>query len=232
LRGRNLNAPVGGTRPDPQFANLVELISDAGARSHSVTLGWNFTRADWRRLIVLASHTWTRSETNTTGAFALPANGPDLDTEWGPTAPTHQGSATVNLRLIERGGGTGLGLSLNLQARSGTPYTITTGHDDNRDGVFNDRPAGVTRNSVRTAAHVTLNGALNYSWRFGPRGLAPDGSPQQLARYGVVWSLNFRNLTNHDNLVGYSGVLTSPLFGQATNVSNPRRFQLSLRFDF
>ena len=34
-----------------------------------------------------------------------------------------------------------------IMAGSGSPFNITTGTDDNRDTTFNDRPAGIDRNS-------------------------------------------------------------------------------------
>jgi hypothetical protein len=79
---------------------------------------------------------------------------------------------------------------------------------------------------------VSINGSVNYSWRFGAPRVLPDGTVQSIPRYVINWALNFTNLTNRDNFVGYSGVMTSPFFGQPTNVANPRRFQTSLRFDF
>src|SRR5262244_3455639 len=39
-----------------------------------------------------------------------------------------------------------VGTALSLY--SGKPVTITTGSDDNRDGIANDRPPGVPRNSL------------------------------------------------------------------------------------
>ena len=48
-------------------------------------------------------------------------------------------------------------MALNGGVRSGTPYNITTGRDDNGDTVFNDRPAGVRRNSARGASQWNLN---------------------------------------------------------------------------
>lgn len=232
LRGHNLNAPVNGVRPDSTFANVVELVSDAGARSHAVNLGWNLTRLDWRRSLFYVNYTWTHSEANTTGAFSLPASGDTLETEWGPNAPRHRLNVSVNTRLLDYGNGSGLGAGLNVQAQSGTPYNITTGRDDNRDGVFSDRPAGVSRNSGHTAGAFALNGSVNYGWRFGPPRSLPDGAAVAMPRYLVNWSLSFQNLTNRRNYVGYSGVQTSPFFGQPTNVANPRRLTLSMRFDF
>ena len=46
------------------------------------------------------------------------------------------------------------------QASSGTPYSIQTGFDDNGDLIFNDRSAGVGRNTARAATHATF-GLLN-----------------------------------------------------------------------
>ncbi len=40
-RGLNLNAPSDGVRPDAAFANVVDGVSDASARQHQLTLGWN-----------------------------------------------------------------------------------------------------------------------------------------------------------------------------------------------
>jgi hypothetical protein len=39
MRGRNLNAPLGLTRPDPAFANVVEVLGDAESRAHSANIG-------------------------------------------------------------------------------------------------------------------------------------------------------------------------------------------------
>jgi hypothetical protein len=40
------------------------------------------------------------------------------------------------------------------------------------------------------------------------------------------------NIFNNTNLLGYSGVMTSPFFGQATSASAPRRLELGARFGF
>ena len=42
-----------------------------------------------------------------------------------------------------------LSASVNWDANSGGPYTITTGTDDNGDSIFNDRPVMGTRNNAR-----------------------------------------------------------------------------------
>jgi hypothetical protein len=52
---------------------------------------------------------------------------------------------------------------------------MTTGFDDNDDGAFNDRPAGVTRNSLRGDWTWNLN--LNVSRRISLRGLGTPVTP-------------------------------------------------------
>lgn len=252
LRGRNLNTPVDGVRPDPNFANILSLVSDAEAKTHSVNVGWNLTKLEWKRSFFFVNYTWSKSDTNTTGAFSLPANGDNLDTEWGPSGGDvrHRASASFNLSPI-----TNMSLSLNARAQSGSPYNITTGRDDNRDGLFNDRPAGVGRNSARTDAQWDLGGRLSYSWGFGTRGqsggsgsggativmggassggaMAPGfGGGAADKRFRIELYLSGQNLLNRANYVGYSGVITSPFYGQPTNVMNPRRLQMGVRFGF
>ena len=252
LRGRNLNAPVDGARPNPNFANILALVSDAEAKTHSINVGWNLTKLEWKRSFFFVNYTWSKSDTNTTGAFSLPANGDNLDTEWGPSGGDvrHRASASFNLSPI-----TNMSLSLNARAQSGSPYNITTGRDDNRDGLFNDRPSGVSRNSARTDAQWDLGGRLSYAWGFGTRGQSggPGGGPTTIVmgggggggamaagfgggaadkRFRLELYLSGQNLLNRANYVGYSGVITSPFYGQPTNVMNPRRLQMGIRFGF
>jgi hypothetical protein len=72
----------------------------------------------------------------------------------------------------------GLRVGLNMQLSSPRPYNITTGLDDNGDAVFNDRPAGVGRNSGRGAMQFTTDLRLTKSFNLG--GLlagGPEGVP-------------------------------------------------------
>lgn len=227
LRGRNLNAPVAGVRPDPTFANVVELVTDAASSLHSVNAGWNLTKLNWKRTFISMNYSWSSDRTNTTGAFALPANGDNLATEWGPARPTHVVGASIGISPVER-----LSVNLNMKASSGAPYNITTGQDNNLDGLFNDRPAGVSRNSARAAAQFDVSGSAGYTWRFGPPAPGPAAAGTVIGKMNLSLSLQFQNLLNRANYVGYSGVMTSPFFGQPTNIANPRRMQVSLKFGF
>ena len=242
--GRNLNAPANGVRPDARFANVVEARSIGESRIHTINVGGGLTLVNWRRTFLSTNYTWTKSESNTMGAFSLPARGEALSSEWGPAGPRHRFSASLNTQLL-----TDLAFSVTVVGQSGTPYNVTTGSDDNGDGVFNDRPAGVGRNSVQGAPRWTAGTRLTYSLGFGER---PEGGPgagetphgggggtiggfgrgAANKRYRVDLYASAQNLLNRYNYVGYSGVMTSPFFRQPTNVSDPRKVEIGIRFGF
>jgi hypothetical protein len=247
LRGRNLNAPVAGVRPDPSLANDIDVVGDGASRGHALNLGASLVMLNRRQTFFAMNYAVASSETNTTGAFSLPANGDDLSTEWGQTAPRHRVGGSFNTQPIRN-----LSLSVNVRAQSGTPYNVTAGVDTNGDGVFSDRPAGESRNSARTAAQWDLGMRVSYAIGIGKRAQAAAGGPQGVmitmggggvqsgftgggagdARYRIELYASGQNITNHKNFVGYSGVLTSPFFGSPTNVLNPRKVEVGVRVGF
>jgi hypothetical protein len=250
LRSRNLNAPVAGVRPDPAFATVFELVSDASSRQQALNVAWNLNKMNWHRLLMFANYTLSSSRTNTSGAFSIPASGDDLAGEWGPSGSDarHRLGAMVNAQPIAN-----LTVAVNISARSALPYNITTGRDDNGDGVFNDRPAGISRNSARGSATVDVGGRVAYGWGFGPArtgggaggaqivvvsggaggAMAPafGGGPSD-RRFRLELYASAQNLLNRTNFTSYSGVLISPLFGQPTSAGTARRMQTGVRFSF
>jgi hypothetical protein len=246
LRARNLNAPVDGVRPDDRFSNVVEVVDDASARTHLFTVSGSLIMLQRRQTFLAGNYTWASSESNTTGAFALPASGDDLATEWGPTTPRHRFGVSFNTRPFGN-----LGIALNARYQSGSPYTLTVGADLNGDGVFNDRPENVGRNTLATESQFEMGLRLSYAIGFGgPResggsgggtvvmirggGGMPMGGPggPNNDKYRVEFFASAQNVTNHHNYIGYSGVVTSPFFQQPTNVMNPRKVELGMRFGF
>jgi hypothetical protein len=85
---------------------------------------------------------WTNSDAD--GPQSLPADSYDVRSEWGRafTDRRHYLFVTGMVTLPH-----GMRLTPIFQASSGGPFNITTGQDDNRDTVINDRPAGIHRNS-------------------------------------------------------------------------------------
>jgi len=153
FRARNINAPspITGLRPDPLESNIYQNESSAS----SVYNGYMFRvdRRFGRLMTVFSSYTlsWARSDSDSPNS--LPANNYDLSPEWGPAFTDRRHSLFI--------GGTsnlpwGLRLTPFITATSGAPFNITTGLDDNRDTVINDRPAGIDRNSDLPASLYSL----------------------------------------------------------------------------
>jgi hypothetical protein len=92
-----------------------------------------------------------------------PSNSYRLRDDWGRAGleSEHAFSSSINSRLP-----IGVYLLTTLTARSGTMYNITTGVDNNKDGEFNDRPAGVPRNSETGPNYfvVGFNSPRPFSW--------------------------------------------------------------------
>ena len=245
LRGTNLNAPIGGVRPNPQFTNVISVVGDAEATSDQFGVNASYiVLGNSRQTFFSANYTIGSSRANSTGAFSLPASGDDLSTEWGQMIPRHRVGGSFSTQPIRN-----LSATLNFRGQSGTPYNLTTGRDDNGDGLFTDRPEGAERNSLRTTAQWDLGMRLSYAINFGPAGGGGSGGGQTVVlggggggggpiggagskRYRVDIFMSVTNLTNHYNYVGYSGVMTSPYFGVATNVLNPRKIEIGTRFGF
>ena len=144
----------------------------------------------------------------------------------------------------------GVRAGINLQASSATPYSITTGRDANGDTVFNDRPAGVGRNSERGAAQY--NGTIRFTKSVamgravavppgGPAG-APQGRGGDLpvaaddgvrsARYRLDAYAQLSNPFDHVNYNTFVGNQLSPFFGQATSAGPARRVELGMSVTF
>ena len=100
---------------------------------------------------------------------------------------------------------------------------VTTGSDNNRDGVVNDRPANTPRNSLAGPGLIDLD--LNVSHDFAL-------SKKRERAKTLTASVNSFNLLNHTNDTTYIGVITSPFFGRAVSAQPPRRMQLDLQFKF
>jgi Carboxypeptidase regulatory-like domain len=248
LRGVNVNAPfANGTRPDPWSGPITQIESSASSRTDALSLNLNYMRPA-RRLFIAANYTRSRSVNDADGPFSLPADNFNLAAERGPAlnVPRHRFMSLINAPLAKR---FRLGTSLRMQ--SALPYNITTGRDDNGDTVSNDRPAGVARNTGRGRSQIDLGARLSWSVAFGTRPANAVQTPQirivrgdggdplgamgldaTNKRYGLEFFAQAYNLLNHLNATNFSGVLTSPFFGQATAAAPPRRVEIGMRVTF
>ena len=106
-----------------------------------------------RRIFFGGNYTLGQVKNHADSATALPANSLDPDAEWGPSLQDirHRLNFNFNMPFVF-----GMRASFNGNAQSAAPYNITTGRDDNLDGVVNDRPGGVGRNAARGAARFDM----------------------------------------------------------------------------
>jgi hypothetical protein len=252
-RGLNLNAPVNGIRPDPAFRNIVQAVSDAESRQHQIQVDGNLNPGamlpafkgpliSWKRTTVFINYQLTWLRNNTDGAFAIPATG-DLNAEWGPAANDvrHRANISFNNQIVRN-----VLVGLNVNASTGDAYTLLTGRDDNGDGIFNDRPAGTGRNTLRATGQTNVNLFLAYQIAFGQQAALPPGIgvfggggaatvrtvDQSGGRYRVQFFIQGQNLTNQSNYLGYSGTLSSPFFGRPTTVRDMRKIDAGINLNF
>jgi hypothetical protein len=236
FRSRNANAPVDGIRPDPSVLNITELESTARSLNQSLQteLTVDYPR---KRLSARVGYVLGEAMNETDGTFSLPPSSFDLAGEWGPSRADVRHSLNVGLNSEVIGG---LRLGANFRAQSAIPYTITMGTDPNGDGVPNERPAEVTRNSERGASTKNLD--LTLTWRLGlgqrpsedaPRdrtGRQPSPGRDDLFRFEVF--ARATNVLNLVNPLNFSGVLTSPFFGLPTAAAPARRVVVGTRVWF
>ena len=166
FRSLDLNAPVDGVRPDPNYgrALLVQSIGRARRVGFNVDLNYSPRQGMFSNVRYGLSNNMNDADDE----FTPPATG-DFGSEW---ARTREVRHRVNWNVgvpIQR---VGLFISVNGRWNSGGYYNWTTGRDNNGDAFFNDRPVGVTRNSLQGTA--TTQTDLRVSWTLPS--MRPSGS--------------------------------------------------------
>lgn len=205
-------------RPNSSLGQEREIQSEGYLKQNSMEL--TFRGKPSKYFTGQMQYTLSKTYNNTSGVTYFPGNSYYPDADWarsdfdrrhkfdllGSTQPT---------RFFT------LGVALSLY--SGRPVNITTGSDNNGDGVINDRPVGVPRNALHGPGLIDLDINLAHDIFFS--------KSKKEARVLTV-ALNSFNVINHTNDVSYIGVVTSPFFGQAVAAQPPRRLQLDVQFKF
>jgi hypothetical protein len=250
LRSRNINAPLDGlptgTRPLVPNLNLYQFQQSGRLGGNVVFLGVD--QHSLKHLQIFAGYVRMDLRGNADSATSFPQSSSSDSGEMARPSweATHQLIAFSNYALPHA-----VNLSFQFNAASGQPYNVTTGFDNNGDGVFNDRPVYATQGS-----NV---GVPVYDTRFGP--LSPEGTgaslgrdagtlpwnvhldanvshsfalPNRAGKEGRALAVNVRstNLLNHNNVLAVGGVLGSPFFGQAYQSDPGRRVEAGLRYSF
>jgi hypothetical protein len=244
LRSVDRNAPRGGVRPDPDRGNELEVVSAGRSRRRLLRVDGGYMKPG-ARASGMVGYMYTDARDD--GDFSsVPSTAAGLRGEWGAAADDvrHRVFGFARARLLK-----GVSLSGMLRIESGSPYEVTTGFDDNGDSIVNDRPQGLARSAGRGATRVNLDLRLSWSRGFGPP-RSPSGPTTHVVRIGdgegppdlpgpeanrrfqlSLYAQAF-NATNHTNTRAYSGVLTSPFYGQALAAEPGRRIELGMSVSF
>jgi hypothetical protein len=218
LISRDLNYPdltdPDRRRPDPNFQQITVVETRGHSWYRGLQVG--LQKRHSRHHSYAVAYTLSRSERDTTEDFrSFPQDQRDYGAERGPATSDsrHRLSTTVNLDLPFR-----LRLTTLVTARSALPYNVTTGSDDNRDAIINDRPPGVGRNSERGSAFWQADARLSKGLRAG--------------RSRIQLLVEAFNVFNRPNWIAYDGLRRSQTFGSPIDAGIPRLLQVGIRMDF
>jgi hypothetical protein len=133
-------------------------------------------------------------------------------------APATAGDSVLRRSLA------GFRLSYIFAYGSALPFNVLTGNDRNGDTNFNDRPAGLGRNTGRGFDSASLDLRLSRRLALSERA----GVELMVEGFNV---LNRSNLQLPNNVYG-AGRAPLPSYGRPTAAADPRQIQLGLRFTF
>jgi hypothetical protein len=221
FRSIDANAPVPPnylTIPNPTLGQVREMQSEGYLKGNALEL--TFRGKVNRYFSGQVQYTLNRTDNNTSGITYFPGNSYDPNADWARSDNDRRHkfdllASSQPTRFFT------LGVALSLYADK--PVNVTTGADNNNDGVINDRPAGYGRNSLHGPGLIDLDLNIAHDFKLGKA-----AKEQKILRVG----LNSFNVLNHTNDVTYVGVITSPFFGHAVAAQPPRRMQLDVQFKF
>jgi hypothetical protein len=191
LRSRNVNAPFpnqlvvplsgGSSRPNGGLGNIFEFESSGVFKQRQLVV--NLASRLSARASFFATYSLNKADSDTEGVQSFPANSYQLEDEYG------RSSLDVRHRFVMGGsfaGPWGLALSPFIVIKSGAPFNITTGQDNNGDSLFTDRPAFATDINQPNVV-VTRFGAFNLSPRPGDEII-----PRNFGSGPGFWGMNLR----------------------------------------
>jgi hypothetical protein len=243
LRTIDRNAPANGTRPDQNFNNIFQIESSGFYALNKLDI--NFSSVIKKGITYGVNYTLQKKISDSEGIFFLPSNSLNLkaDVSAANDDQRHRFSGNLDWKIKK-----GLLLSAIYRVDSPLPYNITTGFDDNRDTIFNDRPIGFSRNSARGEWKKQLDLGLSYTLSFWDYGKKRKGktviiySGSEISRDNETIEENKRfqtkiyisafNVFNTSNFNNFVGVQTSPLFKQPISANNSRKINIGLRLGF
>lgn len=238
---RNFPDPVTGLKPKPDFAQYW-VYETEGHMWYDGLLVRLEKRMSHNYQFSLA-YTLSKTQDDTWPEFITQGGGPQA---WYNPGAEKALSATSGLNADddERHHVTlsglvklplGFELSGVIQANSRRRFNITTGRDNNGDGVLADRPNLVNGAYVDPGTGPGVQGSLGKNAGIGPNYFAIDARLAKVVRFKEK---SFRligeafNLTNRVNYSAYQGNIRSATFNQPISARRPRTIQIGAQFDF
>ena len=224
FRSRDINAPPPPNfvaRPNPNLGQERQIESEGYQKSNSLEL--TFRGRPSRFFAGQVQYTLGKTYNNTSGITYFPGNSYFAAADWARSDNDRRHKFDL-LGSTEIAKYFSIGAALSLY--SGKPVNVTTGADDNHDGIYNDRPlspVAFARNTMHGPGLINLD--LNVERDF----LFVKGKKEGPT---LTVGLNSFNVLNHQNDATYVGVLSSVYFGKAVSALPPRRMQLNLQFKF
>jgi Carboxypeptidase regulatory-like domain len=221
FRSIDANSPLPGTilRPDITLGQERQIQSDGYQKSNALEL--TFRGKPSKFFNGQVQYTLSKTYNNTSGITYFPADSFNPAADWARSDNDRRHKFDL-LGSMHPTKFFTVGAALSLY--SGKPVNITTGSDDNHDGVINDRPDGLPRNTLHGPGLINLD--LNISHDF------ILSKERKEAKKVLAVTLNSFNVLNHQNDVTFVGVITSPFFAQPVAALPPRRMQLNLEYKF
>jgi hypothetical protein len=261
LRERNINAPLvtnsNGVAPDPTAALLAPrplapnqniLQYENSGHTRGTMLIFGLQQNSYKRFSFSANYLHMNTVISDGGLVpgtpqsSYSQKGEASHIDWySPNIVSFFGTISLPYKLQ---------LSEQFHARSGRPFNITTGTDNNGDGSFNDRPAYADASASGTGVYTTRFGLLTANTVNGdvPRNL---GTMPAVAYLDLNLSRTFQlnpkdkdhprtlafnarsaNVLNHTNVTAVNTVLSSSTVGQSIAADTARRVELGVRFSF
>jgi outer membrane receptor protein involved in Fe transport len=209
LRGRNIIMSRKISTTNTQFQSIGDSWYDG------VTVAVTKRPVSWGS--VRLSYTFSKGlDTSGNFFFSQPQDANDVAAERGRSDndQRHRLSLSGTLNMPSH-----WMLSYIASYASALPFNIQLPNDRNGNGVFNDRPIGVGRNTGRGFDYRALDVRLSRTFPL-------------TSRVSIETLVDAFNVLNRANYQVPNNIITSPTFGQPTAVNDPRQLQVGVRLLF
>lgn len=210
--------PLYAARPDANLGQDRQIQSEGHMESTAMEISYRGSIT--KHFSGQAQYRLSKSYDNTSGVNWFPANSYAPNADWSRSDLDQRHRFTL-LGTISLPKEFDFGLATILHSQ--TPYTQTLSLDANRDGILNDRPSGVPRNSLHGPSYANLDVRASRKFIF---------STARKEKVALTIGLSAFNVLNHRNDMTYVGVVGSPFFGRAVAANPPRRMQLNAELTF